>query len=73
VTGTQEQIGNVQGEIQQRDQVLNSTSASSQQQRYAEALNQRPLVQPSTNTAVQRKNQLQATFYAQRTRPRTAS
>jgi hypothetical protein len=65
VTGTQGQIGNVQGEIQQRDQVLNSTSASSQQQRYAEALNQRPLVQAEYNTAVQRKNQLQATFYAQ--------
>jgi len=65
VTSTQGQIGNVQGEIQQRDQVLNSTSASSQQQRYAEALNQRPLVQAEYNTAVQRKNQLQATFYAQ--------
>ena len=65
VTSTQGQIGNVQGEIQQRDQVLNSTSASSQRQRYAEALNQRPLVQAEYNTAVQRKNQLQATFYAQ--------
>lgn len=65
VTSTQGQIGGVQGEIQQRDQVLNSTSASSQQQRYAEALNQRPLVQAEYNTAVQRKNQLQATFYAQ--------
>ena len=38
---------------------------SSQQQRYAEALNQRPIVQAEYNTAVQRKNQLQATFYAQ--------
>jgi uncharacterized protein DUF4407 len=65
VTSTQSQIGGVQGEIQQRDQVLNSTSASSQQQRYEEALNQRPLVQAEYNTAVQRKNQLQATFYAQ--------
>jgi Domain of unknown function (DUF4407) len=65
VTNTQAQIGGVQGEIQQRDQVLNSTSASSQQQRYEEALNQRPLVQSEYNTAVQRKNQLQATFYAQ--------
>ncbi|MGH3298437.1 MAG: DUF4407 domain-containing protein [Trebonia sp.] len=65
VTSTQAQIGNVQGEIQQRDQVLNSTSAASQQQRYAEALNQRPLVQGEYNTAVQRKNQLQASFYAQ--------
>lgn len=65
VTSTQTQIGHVQGEIQQRDQVLNSTSASSQQQRYAEALNQRPIVQGEYNTAVQRRNQLQATFFAQ--------
>lgn len=65
VTSTQSQISGVQGEIQQRDQVLNSTSASSQQERYAEALNQRPLVQGEYNTAVDRKNQLQATFYAQ--------
>jgi hypothetical protein len=65
VTSTQGQIGSVQGEIQQRDQVLNSTSAASQQQRYQEALTQRPLVQAEYNTAVQRKNQLQATFYAQ--------
>jgi hypothetical protein len=65
VTSTQGQIGHVQGEIQQRDQVLNSTSASSQQQRYQEALNQRPIVQGEYNTAVQRRNQLQATFYAQ--------
>lgn len=65
VTNTQGQIGKVQGEIQQRDQFLNSASKSSQQQRYAEALNQRPLVQAEYNTAVQRRNQLQAAFYAQ--------
>jgi hypothetical protein len=65
VTGAQAQIGHVQGEIQQRDQVLNSTSAASQQQRYAEALNQRPIVQAEYNTAVQRRNELQAAFYAQ--------
>jgi len=65
VTSTQGQIGSVQSEIQQRDQVLNSTSAASQQQRYEEALNQRPIVQAEYNTAVQRRNQLQATFYAQ--------
>ncbi len=65
VTSTQAQIGNVQGEIHQRDQELNSTSAASQQQRYAEALNQRPIVQGEYNTAVQRRNQLQASFYAQ--------
>jgi hypothetical protein len=65
VTGTQAQVSHVQGEIQQRDQFLSSTSKSSQQQRYAEALNQRPLVQGEYNTAVQRKDQLQAAFYAQ--------
>jgi Domain of unknown function (DUF4407) len=65
VTSTQAQIGNVQGEIQQRDQFLTSTSKASQQQRYQEALNQRPLVQTEYNTAVQRRNQLQAAFYAQ--------
>jgi len=65
VTSTQGQIGHVQGEIQQRDQFLASTSKASQQQRYTEALNQQPLVQGEYNTAVQRKNQLQATFFAQ--------
>ncbi len=65
VTSTQAQISHVQDEIQQRDDFLSSTSKSSQQQRYEEALNQRPIVQSEYNTAVQRRNQLQATFYAQ--------
>ena len=65
VTSTQAQIGNVQGEIQQRDQFLKADDKASQQQRYEEALNQRPLVQTEYNTAVQRRNQLQAAFYAQ--------
>ena len=65
VTSTQAQITGVQGEIQQRDQLLNSTSKDSQQQRYEEALNQRPIVQAEYSTAVQRRNQLQATYYAQ--------
>ena len=65
VTSTQAQITNVQGEIQQRDQLLNSTSKDSQQRRYEEALNQRPIVQAEYSTAVQRRNQLQATYYAQ--------
>ena len=65
VTSAQAQIGHVQNEIQQRDDFLSSTSKSSQQQRYAEALNQRPIVQSEYNTAVQRRNQLQAAFYAQ--------
>ena len=65
VTSTQAQITNVQGEIQQRDQLLNSTSKNSQQQRYEEALTQRPIVQAEYNTSVQRRNQLQAAYYAQ--------
>jgi hypothetical protein len=65
VSNDQSQIAVVQGEIQQRDQVLNSTSVSSQQQRYAEALNQRQIVQGEYTTAVQRRNQLQAAYYAQ--------
>jgi Domain of unknown function (DUF4407) len=65
VTSAQAQIGHVQNEIQQRDQFLSSTSKDSQQQRYSEALNARPLVQTEYNTAVQRRNELQAAFYAQ--------
>jgi len=65
VTSYQGQISLLQGRIQQRDQVLNSTSKASQQQRYSEALSQRPVVQAEYNTAVQRQNQLQASYYAQ--------
>ena len=65
VTSDQSQIATVQGEIQRRDQVLSSTSKSSQQQRYAEALNQRQIVQGEYDTAIQRRNQLQAAYYAQ--------
>jgi hypothetical protein len=65
VTSYQGQISRVQSEIQQRDQFLSSTSKSSQQQRYQQAQNQLPLVQGEYNTAVQRRNQLQASFYAQ--------
>lgn len=65
VTSYQAQIGHVQSQIQQRDQFLSSTSASSQAQRYQEALTQRPIAQQEYNTAVQRRNQLQASYYAQ--------
>ena len=58
------QINHVQGEIQQRDAQLSSTSKTDQQNRYQEALEQRPLVQAEYNTAVQRKNELQAGFFA---------
>ena len=65
VASYQAQIGHVQAEIQQRDQFLSSTSAASQTQRYQEALTQRPIVQQEYDTAVQRRNQLQASYYAQ--------
>lgn len=65
VTGYQAQISHVQSEIQRRDQFLSSTSASSRTQRYQEALTQRPIVQQEYKTALQRRNQLQASYYAQ--------
>lgn len=65
VTSYQNQISQVQGEIQQRDQLLSSTSKSAQQQRYSEALNQRQIVAGEYTTAVQRRNQLQAAYFAQ--------
>jgi Domain of unknown function (DUF4407) len=65
VSSYQAQVGQVQGEIRQRDAVLKSSSAASQQQRYQEALSQRPVVTGEYNTALQRKNQLQASYYAQ--------
>jgi Domain of unknown function (DUF4407) len=65
VISYQTQISHVQGEIQQRDQFLSSTSASSQAQRYQEALTQRPIVQQEYTAAVQRRDQLQQGYYAQ--------
>jgi Domain of unknown function (DUF4407) len=65
VTKLQGEINTTQSEIQARDKFLASTSKSNQLQRYQEALQQRPIVQGEYNTAVQRKNQLQAAYYAQ--------
>lgn len=65
VTSYQGQISQVQQEIQQRDQTLNSTSKSAQQTRYQQALTAQPTVQQEYNAAIQRRNQLQATFFAQ--------
>jgi hypothetical protein len=59
------QINGVQKEIQQRDKQLNSSSVADENNRYQEALNERPLVQNEYNTAVQRQGQLQATYFAQ--------
>jgi hypothetical protein len=65
VTKLQGEINTVQGEIQARDKFLASSSKQDQLQRYQEAVQQRPVVQAEYNTAVQRKNQLQAAYYAQ--------
>jgi Domain of unknown function (DUF4407) len=59
------QINHVQQEIQARDTQLNDNSAAAQQNRYQEALTQRPLIQNEYNTAVQQQNQLQQSYYAQ--------
>ena len=58
------QINQVQGEIQQRDAQLTSTSKSAQQARYEQALAQQPIVKNEYDTALQRQNELQASFFA---------
>ena len=58
------QINQVQGEIQQRDAQLTSTSKSAQQSRYTQALAQQPIVKDEYDTALQRQNDLQASFFA---------
>jgi uncharacterized protein DUF4407 len=58
------QINQVQGEIQQRDAQLTSTSAGAEQARYQQALSQQPIVKNEYETALQRQNQLQASFFA---------
>jgi hypothetical protein len=65
VNKTQGEINTVQGEITARDKFLNSASKQNQQQRYAEALNQRPIVQGEYDTALQRENQLKAANFTQ--------
>jgi hypothetical protein len=58
------QINHVQGEIQQRDAQLTSTSKDAQQARYQQALTQQPIVKNEYDTALQRRNELQASFFA---------
>ena len=58
------QINRVQGEIQQRDAQLSSNSKSDQQARYQQALTQQPVVKAEYDTALQRQNELQASFFA---------
>ena len=65
VTSIQSEINQVQGEIRQREQALTSTSPAAEKLRYQQAIGTLPQVQAEYNTAVQRRNQLQASFYAQ--------
>jgi Domain of unknown function (DUF4407) len=58
------QVNHVQGEIQQRDAQLSSNSKSDQQARYQQALTQQPVVKAEYDTALQRQNELQASFFA---------
>ena len=58
------QINQVQAEIQQRDTQLTSTSKASQEARYQQALAQQPIVKNEYDTALQRQNELQASFFA---------
>jgi hypothetical protein len=65
LTKVQGEISQTQGEIQQRDEQLSSTSKAAQLSRYQQALTSRPTIVSDYNTAVQQRNQLQASFEAQ--------
>lgn len=65
VVKIQGEINQVQGNIRARTKQLSSNDKVDELNRYQEALTQRPLVQSEYNTAVQRQNQLQQTYYAQ--------
>jgi Domain of unknown function (DUF4407) len=58
------QINGVQGQIAARDAQLTSTSKADQQARYQQALAQQPIVKNEYDTALQRQNELQASFFA---------
>jgi len=64
VATLQGQVNHVQGEIQQRDAQLASNSTADQQARYQQALTQQPIVKAEYDTALQRQNALQASFFA---------
>jgi hypothetical protein len=64
VSTLQGQINQVQGEIQQRDAQLASNSQADQQARYQQALTAQPIVKNEYDTALQRRNELQASFFA---------
>ena len=64
VSGLQGQVNQVQAKIQQRDAQLASNSTADQQARYQQALTQQPIVKAEYDTALQRRNELQASFFA---------
>jgi hypothetical protein len=64
VSTIKQQINQVQGEIQARDAQLTSTSKAAEQSRYDQAVTQQPIVKNEYETALQRQNQLQASFFA---------
>jgi hypothetical protein len=64
VATLQGQINHVQGEIQARDAQLASNSKADQQARYQQAVTQQPVVKAEYDTALQRQNELQASFFA---------
>jgi hypothetical protein len=64
VSTLQGQINHVQAEIQARDAELSSNSKADQQTRYQQALAQQPVVKAEYDTALQRQNELQASFFA---------
>lgn len=64
VSTLQGRINQVQGEIQRRDAQLTSTSKAAEQARYQQALAQQPIVKNEYDTALQRQNELQASFFA---------
>ena len=65
VSTIQGEIDQVQQQIKARDTALTSTNASAAQIRLQQAVAQQPVVENEYQTAVQRQNQLQASYYAQ--------
>ena len=64
VSKIQGEINQVQQQIKARDTALTSTTASAAALRLQQAVAQQPVVENEYQTAVQRQNQLQASFYA---------
>lgn len=61
----QSEVGTLQGEIQQRDGQLASSSTTEQKSRYDQAVTALPAAQQQLQVAAARQSALQANFYAQ--------